>query len=94
MRATTNCAVHGERFANCELCHEEAVLERNRLRQALRNICQEVLALLSQMTPEQRRHVDGAALVRLCSSVGYLQEIARKALEREGLVGEALEITP
>lgn len=55
--------------------------ECERLRQALRDICRPIDAVLRGFTEEQRRNVDGILLVRLTDSPGFLQDIARKALE-------------
>jgi hypothetical protein len=55
--------------------------ECERLRQALRDICQPIEFVLQGYTEEQRRNVNGMLLVRLTESPGFLQDIARKALE-------------
>ncbi len=58
-------------------------VEVRRLRQALTDVCAPMQMFLRGIPEDQRRYVDSGTMVRLCDSVGFIQEIARKALEAE-----------
>lgn len=60
---------------------DAALAENVRLRQALTDVCSPMQMFLRGIPPEQRQYVDASIMVRLCDSVGFIQEIARKALE-------------
>lgn len=62
---------------------DEAQAENVRLRQALTDVCSPMQMFLRGIPEDQRRYVDSGIMVRLCDSVGFIQEIARKALEAE-----------
>lgn len=52
-------------------------------RQALKDVCSPMQMFLRGIPADQRQYVDSGTMVRLCESVGFIQEIARKALEAD-----------
>lgn len=60
--------------------------ENERLRQALKDVCSPLQMFLRGIPEDQRCYVDSGTMVRLCDSVGFIQEIARKALENDEAV--------